>query len=939
MLYNQIFIKKVSDKNLQKTKNYFMETMNMDSLTLKKQIGDDGLQKIKEDLYFLVSVFRDVLNDLDENAVAEILNLLTDNQTNHDLPTFSISDQKVIQALSILFQLMNLVEENSATQFRRKIENHLDISEVRGSWGETFNRWQSQGLSEKQIAEILPKVCIIPVLTAHPTEAKRISILELHREFYLLLVKNEHLIWSVIEKQNIHHHFKALLERWWRSGEIYLQKPSVIAERNNLMYYFSRIFPEVLRLSDQRLKFVWQSHGFNSDNLSLTEHFPRVQFGSWVGGDRDGHPYVTAEITQNTLLEHRKVALELIQNQLIAFGAKISFSKINHPIPLSLTESIANQAQVLGEVGLQAIKRNPYEPWRQFVNLILIKLNHTIQNQTEEAQTYYRSADELSIDLNFMRESLQAIKAQRVIDEWLFPIERIVQCFGFHLVKLDIRQNSAFHDKAFSQILQFCQFEDFAYSTWDEAKKINFLTEELKSNRPFVVYGTSIGEEADQVLACFRVVKTHIDLYGTAGVGSFIVSMTREVSDLLLIYLFMREVGLLQFNLQVVPLFETIDDLKNSEKILEDFLARPLTQVRIRQHNDIQEVMLGYSDSNKDGGIVASRWNIYQTEIKLTQIAQNQGIKLRFFHGIGGTISRGGGKYHRFLESMPWGSMSGEIKLTIQGEAIAQQFANLVNATYNLEMLLSGTALQASFSYFEAKAPNFPLEGLKHLADLSFQHYQTLINHPDFIQFYSQATPIDVLEQSKIGSRPARRTGKRSLADLRAIPWVFSWSQARFNLTGWFGVGFALKTLREQYADTYQQLKEMVSELPFLHYTLINIETNLYNADTELMQAYSQLVEDKRIRTELLDLILSEHALSVSEVGALLGGNTETRRINLLDNVNRRKKALHTLHKLQIQQLQNWRAIKDSSTEESEKLLIELLMLTTAIASGLKNTG
>ncbi|MCU0445035.1 MAG: phosphoenolpyruvate carboxylase [Microscillaceae bacterium] len=916
-----------------------MKTNSIESSALKKRIGQEGLQKIKEDLQFLIASFQSVLSDLDESAVAEVLSLLADNQVDNQISSANISDQKLIQSLSILFQLMNLVEENAATQFRRKIENNLDISAVRGSWGETFARWQEQGFSEAQIAELLPRLCIMPVLTAHPTEAKRISILELHREFYLLLVKNENAIWSIIEKQGIDSNFKALLERWWRSGEVYLEKPAVTSERNNVMYYFTRVFPEVLRLSDQRLKFVWQAQGFNPDKLRLPEQFPRISFGSWVGGDRDGHPYVTADITQDTLQKHRQAALGLLQNQLMDLGAKISFSDINNDVPDFFAQALATQAQNLGEAGVQALQRNPHEPWRQFVNLILLRLKNTIQNNIQNSANYYHSASDLQADLSILRQSLWAINGQTIADELLFPIERTVQGFGFHLAKLDIRQNSAFYDQAFSQILQASQVTDYAYHTWNESKKVDFLTQELQSNRPFVVYGTSVGQEADQVLACFRVVKNHIDLYGAEGIGSFIVSMTRGLSDLLLVYLFMREVGLLNSHLPVVPLFETIDDLKNSEKILADFLAHPLTQVRKSQNADIQEVMLGYSDSNKDGGIVASRWNIYQTEKKLTQIAQNYGVKLRFFHGIGGTISRGGGKYHRFLESMPWGSMSGEIKLTVQGEAIAQQFANLVNATYNLEMLLSGTALQASFPYFGSQAPEFPLEALANLADNCLQHYQNLVKHPDFIQFYSQATPIDVLEQSKIGSRPARRTGKRSLADLRAIPWVFSWNQARFNLTGWYGIGYGLQTLRTQNPEAYQELQTWAIEWSFLHYTLINIETNLLNADPELMKEYSQLVDNEQVRNELLNLILAEYQLSVQEVAQLLGGHTATRRVNLLDNVNRRKNALITLHRLQIQQLRNWRISKEQSPENAENLLIELLTLTTAIASGLKNTG
>ena len=261
----------------------------------------------------------------------------------------------------------------------------------------------------------------------------------------------------------------------------------------------------------------------------------------------------------------------------------------------------------------------------------------------------------------------------------------------------------------------------------------------------------------------------------------------------------MREVGILYQPIKIAPLFETIEDLENGNAILDSFLSHPITQKRREFMPQVQQVMLGYSDSNKDGGILSSRWNIYKAEKRLTEIGNKHNIKLCYFHGIGGTISRGGGQYNRFLESMPSKSVSGNVKLTIQGETISQQLANPLNATYNLEMLLSGTARQVMRGKTIQNGSDFPFEVLERLAKWSTDYFQALIKHPDFITFYSEATPIDVLEHTKIGSRPARRTGQRSLSDLRAIPWVFSWNQSRFNITGWFGIGFALKKLNEEY--------------------------------------------------------------------------------------------------------------------------------------------
>jgi len=910
-----------------------------DKIQLKREIEDDSLQKIREDLHSLVSYFEQVLVDLNEEAVAKILHLLEESQTEHQESASDIPDEKLVQALSILFQLMNLVEENSSVQNRRKVENRVGADAIRGSWGETFEKWKKQGIQEEQIAELLPTLRIMPVLTAHPTEAKRISILELHRELYLLLVRKENIIWTMMEKDTIDDSIKAILERWWRSGEVYLEKPTISSERSNVMHYFSRVFPEALKISDKRLKFTWKSYGFNPKKLSLPEQYPIIEFGSWVGGDRDGHPYVTAEVTKSTLLEHRKEALLLIKKQLLDLAAHFSFSEAKNNVPSILTLTIEELQQYFGNAGKKAVARNPREPWRQFINMMLLKLENTINGNRQSEWLYYRTAADLQKDLRLIRISLMEIGGAHIIEEWLFPLERQVQCFGFHLAKLDIRQNSDFHNKALEQMLQKAAFSDANFTEWEEEKKVAFISEELRSNRPFVVKGEPLDPEAEQVLACFRVLKDHIDQYGHEGIGSLIVSMTRGLSDLLIVYLFMREVGMLNVPLQVVPLFETIDDLKASEHILDTFLSHPMTLKHRRLLPPIQEVMLGYSDSNKDGGILASRWNIFEAEKNLTHVAEKHGIQLRFFHGIGGTISRGGGKYHRFLESMPPESMSGEIKLTVQGEAIAQQFANLLNATFSLELLLSGTALQAGDRRFKSAEPEFPLRAFEHLADLALTHYQKLIGHPDFIRFYSEATPIDVLEQSKIGSRPARRSGKRSLADLRAIPWVFSWNQSRFKLTAWYGVGTALKQMQEQCPELFSQLKEHAQQWAFLHYTLIQVETNLLNSDPEIMQEYASLVTDEKVRTELMEMILSEYAESTKQVGDLLGGNTESRRASLLNNANRRKKSLDILHKLQISKLKEWRALKEVSPEKSDYLLTLLLVITTAISGGLKSTG
>lgn len=890
---------------------------------------------LNHDMNNVMRLFDEVLRGLNENQIADFLQKQNKNLTLSELD--ENTEAKYIQALSISFQLLNLVEQNAAVQYRRQQVNQLGLQSIRGSWCETFERWKLQGLTQEMMLKILSKTRVIPVLTAHPTESKRLSVLDLHREFYLQLVKLENNIWMQSERNSIEEEMKGLLERWWRTGEVYLEKPTVASERINVMHYFKKAFPETLQLVDKQLIQSWEAMGFNKELLTEPESFPKLEFGSWVGGDRDGHPYVTADVTKETLKVSRNSALILIHQQLVNLASRLSFSDNYNTVPEFLTKEIQLRKLKFGMAGEKAVQRNLHEPWRQYLNLIVHQLENTMSENTDNELIKYTNSVELRKDLKLLRLSLNEIGAQKITQNFLFPIERHVQCFGFHLVKLDIRQNSEFHEKAIEQILQFSSPKLGKYSNWTENQRIEFISSELISKRPFAVARTKFGPEADQVLDCFYVLKKHIDNYGSYGIGSLIVSMTRQLSDLLVVYLFMREVGMEEKSLQIVPLFETIDDLKNSDAILESFLNHPY---HISGTLPIQEVMLGYSDSNKDGGIIESRWSIYKAEERLTKLAEKNNVELRFFHGVGGTISRGGGKYHRFLESMPPRSISGEIKLTIQGETIAQQFANLMNAAYNFEMLLSGVALQTGYTLYPPELPVFPTDALETLAELSYEKYRELILNPSFIEFYGQATPIDVLEQSKIGSRPARRTGKRTLQDLRAIPWVFSWNQSRFYLTGWFGIGYALKKMKTEAPEQYDQLKTYTKEWPFLRYLLINVETNVVSADLDIMESYAKLVKSQDVQHQFMQSISNEYRDSTEQISNLFEIDRKNRRITLLNNIERRKNTLDVLHQLQLEGLEHWRESKENNlNEETKTLLIKLLGLTSAIANGLQSTG
>jgi len=904
---------------------------------MDRKTETNAFQKIIDDRRFILSCYEEMLMCINENETLKLLQL--NEISDKEIKQISVSDEKIIQTLGIYFQLITLIEENAATQYRRQLENQGDVSAIRGSWGETFKIWIEQGMSEDEMVKLLSSLNVSPVLTAHPTEAKRVTIIELHRELYLLLVQRENPTFSKTEKNALREKIINLLERWWRTGEIYLEKPDIPAERNNIVYYLSKVFPLVLENSDQQLKDSWIDMGLDPDKLSQPENYPQFNFGSWVGGDRDGHPFVTPSITQDTLLLHRKEALDIIHEQLVKLSSRMTLSAISNPVTPAFLEVVKRQAKVLGKPGENALERNPYEPWRQYISLLVIKMENTIAQKLSDSNSYYRSSEVLQEDLKFIRNILIEIGAKGIAIDIVFPVERMVQCFGFHLAKLDIRQNSTFHEKAIAQILQKSGFEKYDFHNWDEKKRVDFLTKELEKHAPITNITMSYGEEADNVLDCFRVVRQHINQYGSDGIGSLIVSMTRSLSDLLVVYLLMRETQLSGTNLRVVPLFETIPDLDMGHIVLDEFLNHPITKGRQKLVSNTQEVMLGYSDSNKDGGPLASKWNLYKAEERLSEVGKKHNIVIFFFHGRGGTISRGGGKYHRFMESMPQRSVNGQIKLTVQGESIAQQFGNPLTATYNLNMLASGVARQTmQFSSDSFQNP-YPYDTLDWLTEKSLKYYQMMIGEPDFIHFFGHVTSIDVLEKSKIGSRPARRSGRRTLGDLRAIPWVFSWNLSRFSLTGWYGVGQALKELKKQKPSKFEELKQFVDTWPFLKFLFIQIETNLILANSDLMKTYAELDPNKNSRLTLLNMILTDYENGLIHIEDLLGGSASIRRTGQFENMKWREKELNVLHELHIKYLKEWRAIKDTNSVEGDKILTKLLSIINSLSGGLKNTG
>jgi phosphoenolpyruvate carboxylase len=897
-----------------------------------------AFRKWDEDFRYLLDSFRAVLAGIGEPSLADFLEDVFSGRPASGL----LPSARGAQALSLAFQLLNMAEENTANQTRRLRETLQGPAAEPGSWPHNLAWLRDAGFSNAEIQAVLPRIHVQPVLTAHPTEAKRATVLEHHRELYVLLLERENPNWTPMERESIRRRVEAALERLWRTGEIFLDRPDVESEVRNILHYLTTVFPGATRLLTERFEQSW-SWAFPGAPLPRE---PRLTFGSWVGGDRDGHPFVTTEVTRRSLAELRDGALRILRRQLETLAARLSLAELLQPAPAALQLRISEYQLALGDAGRKAVGRNPGEPWRQLLNLVLLRMPHP--GEEFPSPRAYARASELDEDLLMLADSLERVGAGRVALAEVTPVRRLVDAFGFHLAALDIRQNSAFHDRAVAQLLSLAGLGGEDYPDWTEERRLQLLERELSSPRPFTVANVELPEEAGATAGVLRLVRDYIDRYGHGGIGSLIVSMTREVSDLLNVYLLAREAGLVRAgsdglvcDIPVAPLFETIEDLERSGRVLSAFLAHPMSrrtlrhlQLRGGRPRPLQEVMIGYSDSNKDGGILAAHWALRKAQSRMAGVAREAGVELRFFHGRGGTIGRGAGPTHVFLESLHIGTLQGELRVTEQGEVISQKYANRVTAAQHLERLLAGVTRWTAAHERDLGRPPHPAEEVfELLAAESRASYRELIEMEGFVEFFSQATPIDAIESSRIGSRPPRRTGKRSLKDLRAIPWVFSWSQARFNLPGWYGVGSAFERLRVKDPAAWDLLRRAVGDWPFLSYLLHNVEAGILGSDPALMAGYAGLVEDPDLRSRALDRIVTEFHRTRQVLDELFGGTLQSRRPRFVKAIAIRREALERLHREQIRLLSQWRQ------DQSEETLQELLVTVNAIAGGLKTTG
>jgi len=914
---------------------------------IKSQLG-----KPYRDLEFLLQCFSEVLQENNETELAAHIPWLNDIE-----PKFRNQDhKKLFHLYSIAFQLLNLVEVNGAVQNRRQKQEKEGLDSVNGLWGSVLSDLKLKGVTGKQILEQFRHIEVEPVLTAHPTEAKRPVVLSLYRQLYLLLVKLENSMYNSYEREGVKHDIKRNLHKLWFIGEIFMEKPAVESELENVLHYYYKVFPEVLPFLDFRLKQAWKEIGFSPLEIEDTSGFPSITFGNWVGGDRDGHPLVNAGVTEYTLNAFRLHAFKLIIRKLDELSDKLSIYCESELLPASFNKRLNQLEPVTGQGG----EGSGNEPFRYYLKLL--KHNLPVVEKPEgglelrDTASSYRNSGELTGDLMLLKEALIHFGAWSIADFDVQEVLRHLHVFGFHLARLDIRQNSQYYEEALLELIQTSMPKSYQNFISDKEKLKGFILEELDQNRPFISRPDLLeSDAAREAVQTFLTLAEHIRKCSERALGSLIVSMTRNVTDLLTVYLFVREAGLsgnsgkgMLCPMPVVPLFETIEDLKRSPEIMDEFLSHPLTRnsleyIRESRGRDqlVQDVMIGYSDSNKDGGIMASTWYLYEAQVKLSLIAKKHGVNIRFFHGKGGTISRGAGPTHWFLKSLPDATLHGLLRVTEQGETIERKYANKGNAAYNLELLLAGTAHRTILNTLDIKGNDQARQEIfRYMAEQSYRAFKKLTTHSSFIRFYEQATPIDVIESSKIGSRPSRRRGKRTLEDLRAIPWVFSWTQSRMHISSWYGVGSTLSKMKEEEETKYALLKDLARSDDFVRYVLTNVDTSLAATDEQIMTLYAELVEDPQVKTEILALLLNELSLTRKMMMDLLKSPISERRVSHHNSTRLRAEALLPLHREQVRLLRSWRmAQNERDIQKAEEILQKLLRSVNAIANAMGTTG
>jgi len=851
---------------------------------------------------------------------------------------------RALQAQGLWFQLLSLGEQYAAFRARRERESSEAAEAPVGTFRRALQDARARGMPASAVESAIAALHITPVITAHPTEAKRVTVLEKYRAIY-------HTYEALAERRATPRERAALIgqlrtdiDLLWLTGELRLQKPTVEQEVAWGLYFFDATLFDALPVLQARLR------------DALLEAYPEARadvgsildFGSWIGGDRDGNPFVTNEVMRIAVHANHLAVLRRYDQRLTTLLRTISISQESVAAPLWFRRAVVKALASSGDA-TRIAERNPNEIFRQFLAMMSRRLgttrSHAERGWADGPTPRYADVEELLGDLATLERALRESRCDGLAEALVVPLRREAEAFRFSGVRLDLREHAQVLRRAVDAIAEL----DGDASAHGPARRA-WLLEELRSPRTTEQRERSWPAAAAGTLEMFRLVSELRASIDRRAFGSFIISGTAGVEDILGAYFLAKEAGLFsdtlgveRSTLPIVPLFETIADLRAAPAVMRDLLAVPVVRRTVRIFGGTQEVMIGYSDSNKDGGFLTASWELSKAQSRLARIGAEAGIPITFFHGRGGSVGRGGAPTGRAIAAQPAGSINGRMRLTEQGEVVSYKFGSADAALYQLE-LLAASVLGHTLGHAlgrDAPEPSSEFtEAMEALSGAAFASYRGLVEHPAFFAYYSAASPLEELALLNLGSRPARRGSARALADLRAIPWVFAWTQNRHCVPGWYGIGSAIAAFTGiRAARGAALLARMFHEMPVFRLILDEAEKTLLEVDLGLCRAYADLVPDAGVRSAILGMIEAEYDRTVAAILGITGASRIAERFaHLRNRLQRRVVMLDQVHRRQIELLHRVRA-PSPDPEQRNVYLSALLFSINCIAAGFGTTG
>jgi phosphoenolpyruvate carboxylase len=929
---------------------------------------------LKEDIRLLGRLLGDVLRDQEGEAVFQVVETIrqtavrfrreSDPKAGADLDKLLkklTRDQtvSVVRAFSYFSHLANIAEDQHHNR-RRRAHLLAGSAPQKSSVAYALAKLGDAGVPATAVRAFFKEALISPVLTAHPTEVQRKSILDAERGIAQLLAERDRPL-TPKELARNDQMLHACIATLWQTRMLRYSKLTVADEiENALSYYritFLRELPALYDDIEAEIAARFPQKPARAGNTLP----PFMQMGSWIGGDRDGNPNVNAATMQHALTRQSTAILDFYLEEVHALGAELSIS--------TLLVGVSPELQALADASPDISEHRGDEPYRRALIGLYARLAatartlgaaHVLRQEVGPAAPY-ASATEFTRDLQILIDSLTTHHGAILAQQRLAPLKRASEVFGFHLATLDMRQSSDVHERVLAELFARANVAQ-DYASLPEQAKVDLLLAELAEPRllhsPYLAYS----DETNAELAVLQAARNIRRRYGERAIRNYIISHTETVSDLLEVFLLQKETGLLQCDwqgsseeaaseLMVIPLFETIPDLRHAAEIMQRTMALPQVRRLIETQGNLQEVMLGYSDSNKDGGFLTSNWELYKAETRLVEVFDAAGVTLRLFHGRGGTVGRGGGPSYEAILAQPAGTVNGQIRLTEQGEIIASKFSNPEIGRRNLELLVAAT-LEASLTPHATddsrarKLEEFE-RVMEELSDRAYHAYRNLVYEtPGFTDYFFASTPIAEIAELNIGSRPASRKASRRIEDLRAIPWGFSWGQCRLLLPGWYGFGSAVASWLDEARDTKEKnrkiatLRAMFKEWPFFATLLSNMDMVLAKTDLAVASRYAGLVADKKLRNSVFKRIVDEQERTTACLTAITGARERLANNPLLArSIKNRFAYLDPLNHLQVELIKRHRAAAAEGRTTDERVRRGIHLSINGIAAGLRNTG